>query len=147
MEKEYGFYGWQNADVQPLDDRYKDLKDPRQMYELLLGIWCRYSCSPRMREEWSEDNPTWGQCSTTSFLVQDIFGGRVYGVPLPEGGFHCYNEVDGHIFDLTSEQFGDQKLVYDLRNEQLREVHFANAEKKDRYEYLKAQFNHKLGID
>jgi len=60
-----------------------------------------------MRDEWTKENITLGQCSITAFLAQDIFGGKVYGVPRPGGTFHCYNEVDRHIFDLTSEQFGD----------------------------------------
>lgn len=40
-------------------------------------------------------------------------------------------------FDLTSEQFGDEVLVYENNPEQFREVHFAKEEKKQRYEYLK----------
>ena len=106
------------------------------MYDLMTKVWCEYSCAPRYRGEWSKENMTLGQCSITSFLVQDIFGGRVYGVPLEEGGYHCYNEVDGQVFDLTSEQFGDKKLVYNLENEQFREEHFKSEEKKARYEYI-----------
>ena len=90
-----------------------------------------------MRSDWSTENPTLGQCSITSFLIQDIFGGRVYGVPLEDGGFHCFNDVDGCIFDLTSEQFGDTKLVYTNCPEQFREVHFTKEEKRLRYEELK----------
>ncbi len=42
---------------------------------------------------WTPDNKTLGQCSITAFLAQDIFGGKVYGIPLPEGGVHCYNMI------------------------------------------------------
>ena len=42
------------------------------------------------------------------------------------------------VFDLTSEQFGDEKLDYSNNPEQYREVHFAKAEKFERYKYLKA---------
>ena len=42
-----------------------------------------------------------------------------------------------YIFDLTSEQFGDRELDYDEENEQLRETHFADADKLARYELLK----------
>jgi hypothetical protein len=76
------------------------------------------------------ENITLGQCSITAFLVQDIFGGRVYGVLRPGGNYHCYNDVDGHIFDLTSEQFGDEVLSYEDNPEQFREVHFQKEEKK-----------------
>ena len=69
--------------------------------------------------------------------MQDFFGGRVYGVPLPDGGFHCFNDVDGCVFDLTSEQFGQEKLDYSHCPEQFREIHFAKEEKRMRYELLK----------
>ena len=41
------------------------------------------------------------------------------------------------MFDLTSEQFGDEALDYENNPEQFREVHFAKEEKWDRYEYLR----------
>jgi hypothetical protein len=78
-----------------------------------------------------------GQCSITAFLVQDIYGGKVYGIPIGDGNYHCFNNVDGCVFDLTSEQFGDRVLDYTDRTEQLREKHFAKDEKRLRYEYLR----------
>lgn len=110
---------------------------PRRLYELLLPLWRRDTCAPRMQKDWSTENPTLGQCSITAFLAQDIFGGRVYGVPLPEGGFHCYNVGDGWVFDLTCEQFGGRALCYENNPEQFREVHFAKEEKRLRYEALR----------
>ena len=92
-----------------------------------------------MRGDWSVSNKTLGQCSITAFLAQDIFGGKVYGVPRSGGNYHCYNVVGDIVFDLTSEQFGDEKLNYTDNPEQLREVHFAKTEKRERYEYLKAE--------
>jgi hypothetical protein len=52
--------------------------------------------------------------------------------------------VDGHTFDLTSEQFPDQ-LDYSDCYEQFREKHFARREKKERYELLKSIFLQKAG--
>ena len=91
-----------------------------------------------MRKQWNKDNPTLGQCSITAFLVQDIFGGTVYGVPLGDGNFHCYNVVGDIVFDLTSEQFGVEQLSYTLENPQSRETHFQKEEKRLRYELLKS---------
>lgn len=144
----YNFYGWQDADVYPCDPAYKNAGTPRDLYDLLDGIWCRKTCAPRMQDEWSEDNKTLGQCSITAFLVQDIYGGKVYGILRPGGNYHCYNDVDGHVFDLTSEQFGEEAalLVYEGNPEQLREVHFAKEEKKLRYEYLRVQVREALHI-
>ena len=90
-----------------------------------------------MRQDWSEDNRTLGQCSVTAFLAQDLFGGKVYGIPLPDGGFHCYNVVGDCVFDLTSEQFGEKKLIYTGNPEQMRYEHFRKEEKRQRYETLK----------
>lgn len=132
--KEYRFYGWEKADIKD-----KNGLTPRDYYDILLSIWCADTCAPRMREEWSADNPTLGQCSITAFLMQDIFGGRVYGILRPGGNYHCFNVVGNCVFDLTSEQFGDETLDYEDCPEQFREVHFAKEEKRLRYEYLRGQ--------
>lgn len=135
--KKYVFYGNDTPDVKPKNTKYAKVKNQRHLYDLLSEIWCVYSCAPRYRSEWTEENKTLGQCSITSFLVQDIFGGNVYGIPLEGGGFHCYNKVDGIVFDLTSEQFGGKKLSYDCLYLQTREEHFSDKEKYERYCYLK----------
>ena len=113
--------------------------NPRDYYDILSALWSADTCAPRMRNGWRPDNPTFGQCSITAFLMQDIFGGKVYGVPREGGTFHCFNDVDGCVFDLTSEQFGDEVLDYSNCPEQDREVHFAKEEKRQRYEVLKGR--------
>ena len=137
----YNFYGIEAADCRPANEKYAVVKDPRRMYGMLCDIWCEYTCAPRLRPNWSKDNMTLGQCSISAFLVQDVFGGEVYGVPLKDGGVHCYNVVDGMVLDLTSEQFGDEKLEYKNDLPQSREEHFASEEKRLRYEYLKEHFD------
>lgn len=144
MEREYRFYGWKSADVPPMNEEYRLIRDPKALYDILSEIWCRETCAPRMRDEWTKENMTLGQCSITAFLVQDIFGGKVYGIPRSGGTFHCYNEVEGCTFDLTSEQFGDEELVYKDNPEQFREEHFKKEEKHERYLYLKAELDRKL---
>ena len=133
----YRFYGWETALVPPINSEFKGIDSPQRLYDALTEIWCEYTCAPRLREKWSRDNITLGQCSITAFLVQDIFGGRVYGVPRAGGNFHCYNVVGDVVFDLTSEQFGDEKLDYSDNPEQFSEVHFSKTEKRERYEYLR----------
>ena len=140
------FYGREGADVPPVASEYAAVKDPRVLYDLLCDIWCAETCAPRMRKDWSPDNPTYGQCSITAFLAQDIFGGQVYGVPLEDGNFHCFNQVGDRVFDLTSEQFGDTVPDYGNRTEQFREVHFAKTEKKLRYENLRARLESVISL-
>ena len=94
---EYRFYGWEDATI-------RDARGltPRDYYDLLRDLWRADTCAPRMRGDWSPDNPTLGQCSITAFLMQDIYGGSVRGVPLGDGNFHCFNAVEGCVFDLTA---------------------------------------------
>ena len=106
--KEYKFYGWQTADCKPADPTYEKIQNPRHLYDILSEIWCEYTCAPRLREKWSRENQTVGQCSITAFLAQDIFGGKVYGILRQGGNYHCYNVVGNCVFDLTSEQFGNE---------------------------------------
>ncbi|MCR5508162.1 MAG: hypothetical protein K6F34_05695 [Lachnospiraceae bacterium] len=131
------YYGHGTVDVKPLTNEYPGIGNPDDLYDALGGIWCEYTCAPRLRKDWSKDNKTLGQCSVTAFLAQDIFGGKVFGIPREGGTFHCYNVVGNRTFDLTSEQFGDEVLDYSDNPEQFREVHFAREEKRLRYEYLK----------
>ena len=122
------FYGWAYAP-----------QIIRNAYDKIASLWAADTCAPRMREDWTPENPALGQCSVTAFLVQDLFGGRVYGIPLPDGNVHCYNVINGRVFDLTSSQF-DEPLDYQNDPVQSREDHFAKEEKKARYELLKSRF-------
>jgi len=145
--KKYNFYGWkqvyENAGTFVTAEQYKELykgiKTPVDLYDALSEIWCAKTCAPRMRDSWTPENKTLGQCSITAFLAQDIFGGEVYGIRRPDGNYHCYNVVGDCCFDLTSEQFGDEVLIYEKNPLQLRKTHFAKEEKRLRYEYLKCE--------
>ena len=139
MSHEYKFYGSESLDVHPINSDFGKIKNQRDLYDCLSHIWSVETCAPRLRDQWSQDNKTCGQCSVTAFLAQDIFGGKVYGILRPGGNYHCYNVIGTTLFDLTSEQFGDEKLVYEGNPEQFREVHFAKEEKRQRYELLKQQ--------
>ena len=138
-EKTYQFWGWQTADVMPITMEYKGIVTPKDLYDALSHIWCAKTCAPRMRNRWTKENQTLGQCSITAFLVQDIFGGKVYGILREGGNYHCYNVIENCRFDLTSEQFGEEVLNYEDNPEQFREIHFSKEEKRLRYEYLKAE--------
>ena len=139
----YQFYGHETKPVSPINKDFVKIKDQRHLYDLLSEIWCEYTCAPRMRDRWSKENKTCGQCSITAFLAQDIFGGEVYGVPLKDGNFHCFNKIDDVVFDLTSEQF-DEILDYEHVILQKREAHFSKLEKYQRYLYLENKLKEKL---
>ena len=128
----YKFYKEGNMNIK---DSYGNT--PYDYYDMLSKIWSKETCAPRLRGEWSKENKTLGQCSITAFLMQDLYGGEVYGIPLPDGNFHCFNKVGDSIFDLTSEQFKDTILDYKNVVLQSRDTHFKKIEKKERYKYLK----------
>ena len=134
--KTYKFYGWETADIKD-----ENGLTPRDYYDILSEIWCADTCASRMRDSWSPENKTLGQCSITAFLLQDIYGGKVRGILRPGGNYHCFNDVNGCIFDLTSEQFKGEILDYSDCPEQDREVHFKTEEKLKRYELLKRMFD------
>ena len=98
---EYKFYGFNTKAIKPINKEYEKIIDQRHLYDILKTIWSKETCAPRMQDRWSKDNYTLGQCSITSFLVQDIFGGDVYGILLDDGNYHCYNVIGDIIFDLT----------------------------------------------
>ena len=127
----YKFYGSDTENI-----KNENGMTPKKLYDILCGIWCAETCAPRLRSKWTPENKTLGQCSITAFLAQDIFGGKVYGILRPGGNYHCFNKVGECVFDLTSEQFGDEILDYKKCTEQKREIHFAKEEKKQRYKYL-----------
>jgi len=149
MEKTYKFWGWENIgrDFVKGGSRLAGINDPIELYDALSNVWCEHTCAPRLRDKWSTDNMTVGQCSITSFLIQDIFGGEVYGIPLPEGGYHCFNVVGSCRFDLTSEQFGDAELDYINVVPQSRDEHFADKDKYERYQYLRQKLMEYAGAE
>ena len=118
----------------------------RVLYEEFLHCWSKETCAPRYRHAWSEENPTLGHCSISSFIVQDLMGGEVLGIPLEGGGYHCFNVTDGGTFDLTSEQFGGKELDYGNCVPQTREAHFADADKYERYLVLTARLLERLAL-
>ena len=139
---EYKFLGYETAgDVKPLANCGYKIDSLLDLYNVLAdGVWREATCAPRMQSKWNDENKTLGQCSITAFLGQDMFGGEVYGIKRPDGNFHCYNVIGGNQYDLTIEQFGDEKddLVYDNKHPQLRAVHFKKEEKYNRYLLLKS---------
>ena len=138
---DYKFLGHETAEeVKPLENSEYRIDSLLDLYDVLSeSVWRIETCAPRLRAGWSRENVTLGQCSITAFLIQDIFGGEVYGIKRPDGNYHCYNVIGGRQYDLTIEQFGDEasSLIYDNTNPQSREVHFAKKEKYGRYLLLK----------
>jgi len=72
---------------------------PDDLFETLKDAWSTESSS-----SWSAQNPAKGQCSVTSLVVHDLFGGEILKTAT-RGGTHFYNLIDGVRWDLTVSQF------------------------------------------
>ncbi|MBA8877890.1 YunG family protein [Phyllobacterium myrsinacearum] len=76
-----------------------DYPTPVELYQVLKTAWSLESSS-----SWTHENPAKGQCSVTSLVVQDYFGGLILKTKT-HGGTHFYNLIDGVRWDLTISQF------------------------------------------
>ena len=64
-------------------------------------------------DNWSPDNPAWGQCAVTSLVVSDFFGGTITrlditGAPDPKIAAmreHYLNNIVGQNLDFSASQF------------------------------------------
>ncbi len=63
--------------------------------------WCaQTSADP---DNWTPENPAWGQCAVTALVIQDLCGGELLRTTV--GGIsHYLNELeDGRWVDLTQQ--------------------------------------------
>ncbi|MBF9232942.1 YunG family protein [Microvirga alba] len=72
---------------------------PLELYAILRRCW-----SVETSSKWRPDNPTRGQCSVTSLVVQDVSGGDLLKTAIGEG-WHFYNQIGAKRWDLTVSQF------------------------------------------
>ena len=82
------------------------LGSPEVFAEALKSAWSIESST-----SWTAANPAKGQCSVTSLVAQDIFGGDIV-TTRTKGGTHFYNVIDGQRYDFTISQF-DYEIAFD----------------------------------
>ncbi len=108
-DEKYRFCGFEHAhDIKPVKEC--GAADIGEFYIKCLKAWSVETCSAPFRKNWSEDNPSVGQCRITAALAHEFFGGEVLTIPLENGGVHTFNRINGMIIDLTSEQLGKNAL-------------------------------------
>ena len=99
--------------------------------QLLKKCWSRKSSSL-----YTEDNPAKGQCSVTTLVIQDCYGGNLYKTKVGEY-WHFYNCINEVFYDFTAEQF-DSQIKY-LNLAATREEAFADTNTLQ-YAYLSNAF-------
>ncbi len=107
-----------------------------ELKELLSKSWTKETCSPGLRNEWNETNPSLGQCAITALIINDFFGGKIMRC-MASSGSHYYNLIDDELVDLTVEQFLGEIPDYDNGEERTREYLLSNEDTKSRYLLLK----------
>jgi hypothetical protein len=86
----------------------------------IRASWTVETCDPTDASQWSQANPSRGQCAVTALVLHDLFGGQLLEaeVHFRDGsrqGYHYWNRLAGVDVDLTREQF--------TRHEVLQEPH------------------------
>ena len=113
--------------------------DLLEVGELLLTSYSKETCSPGLRGDWTEENPTLGQCAITALLVNDYFGGKIMRC-MASSGSHYYNLIDNQIVDLTVQQFLGEIPMYEQGEERTRDYLLGNEDTKKRYLLLCKRF-------
>lgn len=103
-----------------------------ELERLLNKSWSRETCSPGLRDNWNEDNPSLGQCAITALIVNDYFGGKIMRC-MASSGSHYYNLIEDKIVDLTVSQFLGEVPLYGQGEERTREYLLGNEDTKNRY--------------
>src|SRR3989338_958114 len=109
-------------------------------------------------ENWSEDNPAWGQCAVTALTVQDFLGGEILRLDLTKHPdpkvavmrSHYFNRINGEMLDVSSDQFGDINRFYAFRSSNgiiVRNRHYflKNQDTRSRYAHLRYNVAKLLG--
>lgn len=100
-----------------------------------MQSWNLETCAPGLKDEWTIENTSLGQCAITALIVNDFFGGKIMRC-MASSGSHYYNIVDDELVDLTVEQFLVEIPQYENSEERTREYLLGNEDTKKRYEKL-----------
>lgn len=74
--------------------------------EALEKSWCLETAYPGEREYWIPEKSSRGQCTVTSMVLFDYFGGKIIrGYSKKYNIYHYWNIIDGVKIDLTFSQF------------------------------------------
>ena len=87
------------------------------------------SCYPPLQTKWKPTNPFCGHCAIISLYMNEKFGGKIKRAKYDDGQTHYWNEIDGHDYDFTAEQFSSRQnfseIEYRTKVEMLSSNEFA----------------------
>lgn len=109
----------------------------------LRKAWCKETAHPSYQKDWDENNPSFGQCCVTALAMQDLYGGDIYECKV-QGKRHYVNITpEGYLHDLTSSQFGTERIIYSEMKPRTRASLLKSKNVKERYMLLKARLEEK----
>lgn len=123
--------------------------DMRDMQAALEASWDEETSY--YSDEWTTENPAWGQCAVSSLVVQDYFGGGIEGgtVEIEDDNNvthtlgHYWNIIDDSTIDTTWAQFmkydSPDGHHVDIMGSAVRDKFFENQQTAWRYNLLKSR--------
>ena len=123
-----------------------------ELEKALNTSWTKESSSDP--ENWTPDNPAWGQCAVTSLVVKDYLGGEIVwaNAVLPDGReiSHYYNRIEGTEKDFTRVQFPEgtkipRGIPKTKEYSSTRDYVLSYPVTQQRYEILKQKVQENLG--
>jgi hypothetical protein len=108
--------------------------------------WDRETCYPDCVNEWTPENPAWGQCAVTALVVQDYLGGKLLYC---QHNHHYWNRLPNQEeVDFTRIQFpsGTVLCLDDIKSREyvLESEAAVKATTPQRYHQLKERVEKKL---
>ena len=105
----------------------------------LRKAWCAATAHPSYQRDWTEDNPSYGQCCVTALVMQEIIGGDIYECTMGRRK-HFYNMTPDHqMHDFTAEQFPIPRDYCKNTKLRTRESLLKNKDIRERYNLLKTR--------
>lgn len=105
----------------------------------LRDAWCRETSSDP--DNWTPENPAWGQCAVSALIIQDLLGGELLRTTV-QGVSHYYNRTENHeLLDVTLEQFRSNVGLFGPTEVRTREYVLSFPDTARRYELLKSRVN------
>lgn len=105
----------------------------KQIKKVIEVAWSKETSADP--DNWTPENPAYGQCAVTALIVQDCWGGKLLKSKV-NGVSHYYNKLDnGFEIDLTRIQF--KKPVFEGKEIKEREYVLSFPDTAARYKLLK----------
>ncbi len=135
------YYGEEFGDIiNSTNSPYEKIRTLNDLFGILLKSWDKETAYPTSKIDYIKDNdPTYGQCSITAIIVNDMFGGTIHKIKIEGGGTHYFNKIDGHYIDLTKDQFDlyNIDIKYEPNEEVTKENCINDESTLNRYNLLK----------